>query len=121
MEADLQRSEAKVDALKNPDHAAQMRYRRGDQGQIVSEERDEMPLTKAEGIERWHKEMQLRFLRGEDGDFDYAAVDDNEELDDQSTMEREKQDAWFDEEEPGWAQQDHAHNELTGQTGVQDF
>ncbi|KAL6718770.1 hypothetical protein ACLMJK_003004 [Lecanora helva] len=126
LEADLRRSEAKIDALANPDDAAIMRYRRDTSGEIVAEEKDETPLNKEEGAQRWRKEMELRFLRGDDTDFDYATVDSDEGYDDKGLEEQEEEEKYFDEEEPTWVEagvQEHGVSEtsLTGQTGIQDY
>lgn len=128
LEADLWRSEAKIDALANPDDAALMRYRRDDSGEIVAEEKDEVPRNKEEGMQKWLQEMELMFLRGNDPEFDYAAVDKTELYDDWGVQEREEEEKWFEEEEPRWAGMseedevmDDAEEALKGQTGVQDY
>lgn len=119
LEADLWRAEAKVGALANPDHAASMRYRRDASGAIVAEEKDEVPMNKEEGIQRWRQEMELMFLRGDDADFNYKGVDESEEYDDRGVQEREEEERWFEQEEPSWVK---AIDEgVTGQTGVQDY
>lgn len=97
-----------------------MRYRRDNNGEIVAEEKDEVPSSKEEGLQRWCKEMELRFLRGDDTDFDYKSVDENDEFDDLTVLEREEQEKYFEDEEPQWTTPGKAGNEL-GQTGVQDF
>ncbi|KAH8884226.1 hypothetical protein GQ53DRAFT_400484 [Thozetella sp. PMI_491] len=95
------------------------------------------PKTKEEGGERWRAFLGDRFIRGGDGDFEYSCVDENEDYD---VMERqEQQDAWFDDEAPGWADEDHGSATdagaeldgkgqrmavdkiLYGETGIQDF
>ena len=125
LEADLWRSEAKIGALANPDHAALMRYRRDASGTILAEEKDEIPMNKEEGIQRWRKEMELMFLRGDDPDFDYKGVDESEDYDDRGMQEREEEERWFEKEEPSWvgeSDEDAGRAEsLIGQTGVQDF
>ncbi len=123
LEADLWRSEAKVDALANPD-ATSMRYTRDASGEIVAEEKDEVPPNKEEGLQRWHKEMELMFLRGEDPDFEYVAVDEDEAYDNKGIEELEEQEKYFDEEEPTWLGPDQdleTTDGPTGQTGVQDY
>lgn len=125
LEADLWRSEAKIGALANPDHAALMMYRRIASGEILAEEKDEVPKNKEEGIQRWRMEMELMFLRGDDGDFDYKGVDESEEYDDREVQEREEEERWFEKEEPSWVEEsdeDVGRAEgLTGETGVQDY
>ncbi|KAI1915639.1 hypothetical protein LOZ61_001571 [Ophidiomyces ophidiicola] len=119
LEADLMRAELKMEALAHPDPNATITYTRGPQGEILAEEDDEIPATREEGEERWKTEMELRFLRGADPDFDYAAVDECEDYDDLS----EEQDKYFDDEEPEWLVEkgEDGQVELRGETGVQDF
>lgn len=119
LEADLLRSEAKIEALARPDPDAMTSYRRGPNGEILAEEKEEVPLTKEEGWERWRWEMEQRFLGGRDEEFEYAAVDESEEWDDKREEEREKEEEYFGEEEPGWVLEDG--KKITGETGVQDF
>jgi hypothetical protein len=95
-------------------------YRRGPDGEIIAEEKDEVPLTKAEGLVRFRAAMETRFIRGADNDFDYKEVDDNEAYDDHSIEEQEAAEKYFDEEEPEFVQPTKS-TELQGQTGVQDF
>lgn len=102
-----------------------MRPRKDALGGILAEEKDEVPKNKMEGIQRWRKEIELRFLRGNDLDFDYKGVDESEEYDDREVHEREEEERWFEKEEPSWFKQSdqdagRAEN-LTGQTGVQDY
>jgi hypothetical protein len=120
LEADLVRSEAKLEALANPDPNATYSYKRGPSGEIFAEERDEIPPTKEEGRQRWRFEMEMRFLRGGDTDFDYTSVDENEEYDDLTEEERARQDDYFREEEPTWVL-DNGQLEPQGETGIQDF
>ncbi|KAL3873986.1 hypothetical protein ACJMK2_037060 [Sinanodonta woodiana] len=44
--------------------------------------------------------MQEKFLRGEDRNFDYSKVDDNEEYDDMRIVDREEEEKYFDDDEP---------------------
>lgn len=121
LQADLYRSEAKFDALSHPDPHSLFSYTRGPNGEILAEERDEIPSSQEEGEKQWRWEMTLRFLRGEDGDFDYATVDDNDEYDDWN----EEQERYFEDEDPEWVvDQDNGRDvrsQLQGETGVQDF
>ncbi|KAL2849240.1 coiled-coil domain-containing protein-domain-containing protein [Aspergillus pseudoustus] len=119
LQADLVRSEAKMDALNHPDPHAMFSYARGPNGEILAEDRDEIPGSKEEGEETWKWEMTMRFLRGEDEEFDYNAVDGNEEYDDLS----EEQDKYFDDEEPEWLVDGDGdlRVRLQGETGIQDF
>lgn len=95
------------------------------------------PKTREEGRAQWEEFLRDRFIRGEDGDFEYARVDEDDEFD---VLEREeREEAWFEEEDPGWATGDEGEGEgggggsedgeggkrtekvLHGETGVQDF
>ncbi|KAH6674918.1 coiled-coil domain-containing protein-domain-containing protein [Halenospora varia] len=139
LEADLYRSEAKIAALQTgsmlpplkPGEPLQpssssssylpfVSYARGENGEVLPEEEDEVPKTREEGFERWKFEMTVRFLKGEDPDFNYRAVDESEEWD---VIERvEEEERWFDEEEPGWVDKEEKAGEGTGgETGIQDF
>ena len=136
LEADLRRSEAKVAALADP-RTSSVTYQRGSNGEITAEDPEDAPQDKAEGQQRWHREMTERFLRGEDDDFDYATVDDNDEWDDRRQEERDAEDRWFTEEEPCFildeepsrhngpgrssSEDEHAKKVPRGETGVQDF
>ncbi|KAK1830238.1 coiled-coil domain-containing protein 97 [Podospora conica] len=102
------------------------------------------PETKTEGQAQWTHFLRERFVRGGDEEFEYAVVDGDEELDVVERVEREE--AWFDEESPGWdlgEEEDgggdgdvdmdregdgdaakearRKEKELQGETGVQDF
>lgn len=98
-----------------------MTCRRDDKGEIIAEEKDEIPPTKEEGMQRWRKEMELRFVGGQDAEFDYVSVDENEDYDDRKTIEREKEEEWFAEEEPRGANDSEKGVQLVGQTGIQDY
>lgn len=119
LEADIVRSEAKLDALAHPDPNSTFQYKRGPNGEILEEDKDEIPTSKEDGMARWRWEMEMRFLRGDDNDFDYSTVDDNEEWDDKAQEERDRQDEYFAQEEPSWNLEDD--RQPSGETGVQDF
>lgn len=108
-----------MDALNHPDPHAMFTYARGPNGEILAEDVDEIPGSKEEGKKAWEWEMTMRFLRGEDSDFDYTVVDDNEEFDDL----QEEQERYFDDEEPEWVVEGEGdmRARLQGETGVQDF
>lgn len=78
-----------------------MRYRRNPaNGEILAEERDEVPGSKEEGQERWREMMERRFLRGEDEDFEYGAVDSGNGMDGVvGEEERDREEEWFEGEE----------------------
>jgi len=127
LEADLCRSEAKMEALANPDSSLALIYRRGPDGEIIAEDSDDIPLSKEDGMKRWRDAMEQRFVRGEDLDFQYTTVDDSETYDDRSIEDREEEERYFAEEEPEWvldqagASQGEKPTKLEGETGVQDF
>ena len=136
LEADLRRSEAKIAALADP-RTSSVTYQRGSNGEITAEDPEDAPQDKAEGQQRWHREMTERFLRGDDDDFDYEAVDGNDEWDDRRQEERDAEDRWFTEEEPCFildeepskpagperssSEDERAKKAPRGETGVQDF
>ena len=126
LEADLYRSEAKIDALQHPDPSGVFSYKRGPNGEILAEDKEEVPTTKEEGYNRWKWEMEARFIRGDDIDFDYKTVDENDAYDDHATEQREAEDRYFDEQSPDFVTGDDAAHktksqELQGETGIQDF
>ncbi|OQE21620.1 hypothetical protein PENFLA_c014G08328 [Penicillium flavigenum] len=121
LETDLLRSEAKIYAIANPDPNAMMSYTRGPDGEILAEDRDEIPPNKEEGERLWRWEMGLRFMQGNDTDFDYKTVDENDDYDDHT----DEQDQYFEDEEPEWVvdgtRGNDARPNLQGETGIQDF
>ena len=120
MSTDLWRAEAKKDALKHTDPNSLFTYTRGPQGQIVEEDKDEVPMTKEEGKAWWIDEMTQRFLSGADDDFEYKTVDGNDTYDDEK--ERDIQDAYFDSMESDFDSDGEGKEKvLTGETGIQDY
>jgi hypothetical protein len=121
LQADLQRSEAKLDALHHPNPNAMFSYSRGPSGEIIAEDADEIPTSKEEAEKLWRWEMTMRFLKGEDCDFDYTQVDENDAYDDWT----EEQERYFDDEEPEWmvegTDDENINSRLQGETGIQDF
>jgi hypothetical protein len=101
------RSEAKVEALQTPDV--------GNVGLEVYV--GERVGVKEEGLRRWKDVMGRKFLRGEDGEFDYKVVDDGEEFDDIEEEARGAQEDWFAGEEQAFV----GDGRPRGETGVQDF
>ena len=113
MATDLWRAEAKKDAL--------FTYNRGPQGQIVEEDKDDIPMTKEEGRAWWVDEMTQRFLGGADEDFEYSKVDGNVKYD-PPEQERDLQDAWFESMESDFDSDGEGKEKvLTGETGIQDY
>lgn len=121
MATDLWRAEAKKQALEHPDPQSLFTYTRGPQGEIKEEDKDEVPVTKAEGKAWWFDEMTQRFLRGDDTDFDYTTVDTNDKYNDPEE-ERDIQDAYFDSMESDFDTDGEGKEKvLTGETGIQDY
>jgi hypothetical protein len=107
-----------MEALAHPDPNAMLSYRRGSDGEIIAEDKDDIPADKEEGERRWRWEMEMRFLKGADYDFEYHTVDDNDEYDDWN----EAQEHYFEEEDPEWLLDgNQGASKLQGETGVQDF
>lgn len=126
LEADLFRGEAKLAALHSPDPNALFAYRRGPKGEILAEEKDEIPANKDDAFARWRWEMEMRFIRGGDEDFTYETVDRSDEYDDRGLEEQEAQDRYFDDEEPKFVTGEEgitrtSSRPLEGETGIQDF
>jgi len=122
MATDLWRAEAKKDALSQPDPNSLFTYNRGPQGQIMEEEKDDVPMTKEEGRAWWIDEMTQRFLRGGDDDFEYdKLVDKNSKYDDPEA-ERDLEDAYFESMESDFDSDGEGKEKvLTGETGIQDY
>jgi len=90
------------------------------------------PETPDEGRERWRDFLRRRFVLGRDEDFNYRAIDENDDLD--ALERRDADEAWFDDEEPGWASDQPGADgpddtamagtktkAPEGETGIQDF
>jgi hypothetical protein len=113
-------------ALNAPDRNALFSYKRGADGEIVAEDKDEIPGDKEEGLRRWRWEMEMRFVRGADSEFDYSTVDENDEYDDRTAEDLEAEERYFGAETPQFVMGEDAvkrseSKELEGETGVQDF
>lgn len=113
-------------ALNSPDKNALFAYKRGPDGEIVEEEKDEIPADKEEGLKRWRWEMEMRFIRGGDSDFDYSNVDENDEYDDRKAEDLEAEERYFGAETPEFVMGEDIvkrseSKELEGETGIQDF
>ena len=113
-------------ALNNPDNNAMFTYKRGPDGEIVAEEKDEIPANKEEGQKRWRWEMEMRFIKGEDTDFDYSTVDRNDEYDDRMAEDLDAEEKYFGAETPEFVMGEDGvkrskSKELEGETGIQDF
>lgn len=122
MATDLMRAEAKKDALSQPNRESLFTYNRGPQGQIVEEEKDDVPMTKEEGRAWWVDEMTQRFLRGADEDFEYGKVCDNNAKYDDPEEERDVQESWFESMESDFDSDGEGKEKvLMGETGIQDY
>lgn len=144
LEADLWRSEAKMEALRLDSAAKSARSaalpgsgldeedETGTRstsdwnGMIDDDEIYEGLANKEEGLRMWREEMEMRFLAGLDEDFDYDGVDAGQE--DDGSEEESEEEKWFNEEEASWLEVgEGGENEnglklaLKGETGVQDF
>lgn len=119
LEADLTRSEAKIVALAHPDPNSPLTYRRDAQGSITAVETNEedRPKTREDGAARWREIIEQRFLRGQDVDFDYSAVDSNDAYDDRREETLQREEGYFDGQEEEYV----GEGGEQGQTGVQDF
>ena len=119
LEADLRRSEAKLGALKTPDLKTPVAYQRAADGSITAVERElgQRAQNKEDGLERWRSAMRLRFIEGNDSDFDYALLDNDDALDDRAEEERTQLEEYLGAEEEQFV----GVGEPEAQTGVQDF
>jgi hypothetical protein len=118
---DLWRAEAKKDAVSQPDPYSLFTYNRGPDGQILEEDKDDIPMTRDEGRAWWIDEMTQRFLRGGDDDFDYKKVDGNTKYN-HPEQERDLQEAWFESMESDFDSDGEGKEKiLTGETGIQDY
>ncbi|KAK2017943.1 coiled-coil domain-containing protein [Colletotrichum eremochloae] len=117
LESSLLRGEARLADLKASTEAESVP---GYVREFTTEADLSKPKNKAEGLERWQEFLTERFVRGHDEDFDYSLVDDNDEYD--TTLRRDAEEAWFDDEDPNWASDaDEQASTKQGETGVQDF
>lgn len=96
-----------------------MVYTRANDGSItaVEQDSDERPQGKEEGWRRWKEAMGLRFVRGDDEDFDYAVVDETDEFDDRDEIDRRNLDEYLRGEEERFV----GDSKPEGETGVQDY
>ncbi|KAK9235260.1 coiled-coil domain-containing protein-domain-containing protein [Lipomyces kononenkoae] len=128
MYEDLMRAERRLE-MENVKRAGETL--RQDLGESALAELEDNDITsREEGERQWQYLMTLRFLEGQDTDFDYDEVDFDEQWDDLAQLARDREDEYFDAEEPKWYEDDdrgdsmdyksNGHT-LKGQTGVQDF
>lgn len=83
-------------------------------GMKLSEDPDQAGMEKQMLKEEFLKAMQLRFLSGEERDFDYSMVDSNEQYDSIETRQRDEEDDYFDKEVPALLPEDFQSNKGTG-------
>ncbi|KAF2215327.1 hypothetical protein CERZMDRAFT_35625 [Cercospora zeae-maydis SCOH1-5] len=128
LEADLMRSEAKLNALaQKREEREGLELRRKLRGEESEDEENNeySELGKDDAWLLWKDIMTQRFLAGKDADFEYGRlVDGNEELDDWEEEERERLEDWLEkeeEEEVFLPAVEGERRELKGETGVQDF
>jgi hypothetical protein len=119
LEANFVRSEAKIEALQHPDPNSPMTYSRAPDGSITAVEQDEGERAQGpeEGWEKWKDVMGMRFVKGDDVDFEYAIVDENDEYDDRAEEDRRHLESYLNEEEERFV----GEGRPTGQTGIQDY
>ncbi|KAK9482769.1 coiled-coil domain-containing protein-domain-containing protein [Lipomyces starkeyi] len=128
MYEDLMRAERRLE-IENVKRAEETRGQ--DPGESAAEEVEDADVeSREEGERQWQYLMTLRFLEGLDTDFNYDDVDFDEQWDDMAQLARDREDEYFDAEEPTWYEDDgngHSMHEkssghvLKGQTGIQDF
>lgn len=123
LEADLLRSEAKLSEAQTQSSTSSATYTRTTRGEIISIAPEDEAITRAEATERWQEIMTERFLKGNDTDFDYKSVDENESYDDRKAEERDHEDEWFNDEKPDSSPREGEGEKkaLEGETGIQDF
>lgn len=152
LESSLMRGEARLERLASsstgdrvPASASSVRTSNGGSHNINfiidSDLAEGKPATKDEGRAAWEEFLRERFVRGGDEDFDYSRVDGNDGLD--SMENRDREEAYFDEEDPEWADDSEEDGDddavaagedrsggttrrkreriLLGQTGIQDY
>ncbi|KAI5463978.1 coiled-coil domain-containing protein-domain-containing protein [Mariannaea sp. PMI_226] len=129
LEAALQRGESKLAHLHQIDGPEEKTERNSratttrDTG--LENPWDQEAENKEHGSQLWREFLEDRFVHGRDEDFEYDAIDGNDEYDTLSRNDAE--DAWFDQEEPSWADDGQNTDEhkkarkLEGETGIQDF
>lgn len=122
LEADLLRGEARMASIAP--QGSRIEEEETPTAKVISgldNSWDQEVEDKVEALELWQIFLAERFIQGEDEDFDYATVDDNEDYD--VVARRDAEDAWFDDEEPGWVESASEADKPVrqGETGVQDF
>lgn len=121
--ADMNRGDARLEALEKRDGSVVVRE--DDDGAVNTElvtddtsRTPDAPRTRTGDYEQWTSQMAIRFVAGRDKDFDYAAVDTDDALDDSPESLMDKDMAHLDAQEPEFLV---PQDELKGETGVQDY
>lgn len=127
LEADLVRGETKIaniaqssqDSSQQQSNGAQNPAKVMGDGGAGTNAWDDEADNRDHGMQMWHAFLEARFVQGLDEDFDYPTVDEEYAYD--TLARQDAQDAWFDAEEPSWAEDDSQYSVKLGETGVQDF
>ncbi|KAK9366875.1 coiled-coil domain-containing protein-domain-containing protein [Lipomyces kononenkoae] len=128
MYEDLMRAERRLEIENAKRTEESLRQDMGES--VIAAAEDNDVRSREEGERQWQYLMTLRFLEGLDTDFDYDEVDFDEEWDDLAQLARDREDEYFDAEEPTWYEGDNQGDRmddrssghiLKGQTGIQDF
>ncbi|PTB70273.1 hypothetical protein BBK36DRAFT_15969 [Trichoderma citrinoviride] len=128
LEADLVRGETKLANIhqsSEQQHDSQGNSLELDNSRVVGDGGagtnvwDAEAENKEHGMQLWHAYLEARFVEGMDEEFDYSQVDDNYQYDTMAIQDAE--DAWFDNEEPSWAECASQSPAGRGETGIQDF
>lgn len=108
-----------MDALRRPDPNSPMVYTKGADWSVRAVEADagDRVQNRDEGWERWKGVMGERFLRGDDRDFTYDSVDENDAYDDREEENRRRLSDYLAAEKEQYV----GKGEPEAQTGVQDF
>lgn len=87
---------------------------------------DQPVSDREQGLELWREFLEFRFVHGQDDDFDYTRVDQDQDLD--VLEHQDAEDDWYDEEEPSWVDDNGSDTRMngndplrTGETGIQDY
>ncbi|KAK7413560.1 hypothetical protein QQX98_007569 [Neonectria punicea] len=123
LEAALQRGESKLSDL--PRSECDGETTTNGTGVSLDNSWEHPAADREHGRQLWHDFLENRFVRGLDDEFDYSAIDHNDEFD--SMVRKDAEDAWFEDEEPSWTEDtvvsDAGKEAATrqGETGVQDY
>lgn len=122
LEADLQRGESKLSKLKESDGSGRTPNGIENSEGDLEHPWEKQATDKAHGLRLWQAFLEERFVHGLDEDIDYRPIDGDEDLD--TMIRQDAQDAWFDDEEPSWVDDEASgadQQPRRGETGIQDF